>query len=117
MLEVTESALVNLKDFLAEQKKDSTVRIAMKSGGCAGPALELAMDKVRENDNIFDHDGVSFVVDKKLIVICGAITVNFIEEYDDRDGYGGGGTFAVTSENYISSRNGSCSCGFRSSGE
>lgn len=112
MLEVTESALVNLKDFLREQQNDATVRITRKSGGCSGPGLELAMDKVRENDNVFDHEGISFVVDKKLITLCGAITVNYIEEQDDRWGCSGGGVFAVTSEHSIPCRGGGYSCSF-----
>ncbi len=109
MFEITDSALVNLKHFLSEQKMDSVVRIAVRSETCAGPGLWLAMDEARENDNVFEHDGVSFVVDKELCVLCGAIKLNFIEENDDGCGCSGVGMFAVTSEKSLPFRSGGCS--------
>lgn len=113
MFEVTESALVNLKHFLREQEVDPSVRISVRSEGCAGPGLWLAMDEARENDNVFEHDGVSFVVDKELCLTCGAIKLNFIEEKDEGCGYSGGGMFAVTSEKSLPFRSGGCFCSSR----
>jgi len=106
MLEVTESALSNVKDYMRQHKVDSAIRITTMSGGCAGPTLGLAEDEVKENDRTFDHDGVSFVVDKSLFATCGAIKVDFIEKRDGGCGCGGG--FAVTSEKPLTS--GGCSC-------
>lgn len=117
MFEVTESALVHLKHFLRQQEMDSTVRIAIRSEGCAGPDLWLAMDEARENDNVFEHDGVSFVVDKELCDLCGTIKLNFIEEKDDVCGCSGVGMFAVTSEKSLPCRSGSCSCNSGSYGK
>lgn len=115
MLEVTESALGNVKDYLSQQKIESAVRITMMSGGCSGSSLGLAIDDAKENDNVFDHDGVSFLVDKELSDICGAIKVDFIEDKSGGCGCAGGG-FAVTSENPLSGGSCSCSCGSGSCG-
>ncbi|MDA3969749.1 MAG: IscA/HesB family protein [Desulfobulbaceae bacterium] len=113
MLEVTESALTNVKDYLDQQKIDSAIRVSLMSGGCAGPSLGLAIDETKDNDHTFDHDGVSFVVDKGLATTCGAIKVDFIEKKDGDCGCGGGGGFTVTSEKPLSSGGcgGSCSSG------
>ncbi|MBU1232102.1 MAG: IscA/HesB family protein [Proteobacteria bacterium] len=114
MLEVTESALGNIKDYLSQQQIESAVRITIMSGGCSGPKLGLAVDEAKESDKVFDHDGVSFVVDKELSVSCGAIKVDFIV---DKSGCGcGGGGFAVTSEKAIAGGNSGCSCSSGSCG-
>lgn len=115
MLEVTESALGNVKDYLSQQKLESAVRITMRSGGCSGPSLGLSIDDVKESDHVFDHDGVSFLVDKELSVLCGAIKVDFIVDTSGGCGCGGGG-FAVTSEKPISGTSCGCSCGSGSCG-
>ena len=109
MLEVTKSALNNVKDYMRQQKIDSAIRITMMSSGCAGPSLTMAMDEAKENDRSFDHDGVSFVVDEWLLATCGAIKVDFIEKKDGGCGCGGGG-FIVTSEKPLSGGGCGSSC-------
>lgn len=113
MLEVTESALTNVKDYLDQQKIDSAIRITLMSGGCAGPILNLALDEAKDNDHTFDHDGVSFLVDKGLATTCGAIKVDFIEI---KDGGYGCGSFMVTSEKPLSGGDCGCSCSSGSCG-
>lgn len=110
MLEVTKSALTNIKDYIRQQKIDSPIRVTMMSGGCSGPSLAMAVDKAKENDWTFDHDGVSFVVDKGLLTTCGTIKVDFIEKRDGGCGCGNGGGFAVTSEKPLSAGGCGCSC-------
>jgi iron-sulfur cluster assembly protein len=109
MLEVTESALTNIKDYLTQQKIDSTVRVNLMSGGCAGPSLGLSIDEAKDNDDTFIYDGISFVVDKGLTVTCGAIKVDFIEKRDRGCGCGDSG-FTVTSDKPLPRSGGSCSC-------
>lgn len=109
MLEVTESALANVKEYLSQQKIDSAIRVNLMSGGCAGPSLGLAIDEATDNDHTFDHDGVSFLVDKGLAQTCGVIKVDFIEKKDGGCGCGGGG-FTVTSEKPLAGSGCGCSC-------
>lgn len=108
MLEVTETAITNIKEYLHQQKVTSPVRIVM-SGGCSGPGLGLALDEVKENDLTLEQDTVCFVVDKALAESCGTITVDF-QEAGGSCGCSGGG-FTITSENPLSGENGgSCGC-------
>lgn len=116
MLEVTESALVNVRDYLRQQKIDSPIRITMMAGGCSGPSLGLALDDATANDRTFDHDGTSFVVEEALLAGCGVITVDFIEKSDGGCGCGGSGGFRVTSEKPLASGGCSCSCSSGSCG-
>jgi iron-sulfur cluster assembly protein len=106
MFEITESALINIKEYLRQQNIESAVRIIMSSG-CSGSSLGLAIDDVNESDNVFDHGGVCFLVAKELSIISGAIKIDFVE---DKSGSGG---FAVTSENPLPSESCGCSCSSR----
>ncbi|MCJ7600902.1 MAG: IscA/HesB family protein [Desulfobulbaceae bacterium] len=110
MLEVTKAALHNIKDYMRQQKIDSPIRVTMMSGGCSGPSLAMAVDEAKKNDRTFDHEGVSFVVDKGLLATCVAIKVDFIEKRDGDCGCGTGGGFAVTSEKPLSGCGCGCSC-------
>jgi iron-sulfur cluster assembly accessory protein len=117
MLEVTQSALANVKNYLDQQKIDSAVRVNLMSGSCAGPRLGLAIDdaNAKDNDHIFDHGGVIFLVDKGVAETCGAIKVDFIEEKDAGCGCGGGG-FVITNEKPLSGSSCGCSCSSGSCG-
>jgi iron-sulfur cluster assembly protein len=114
MLEVTASALNNVKDYMSQQNINSPIRVTMVSGGCSGPSLALAIDDLKEGDRSFDHDGISFVVNETLLASCGAIKVDFIEQKTSGCGCGGGGGFSITSEKPLSG--GSCSCSSGSCG-
>ncbi len=107
MLEVTKLAVENVKDYMRQEKIDSAIRVTLMSGGYAGPSLGLGVDEARDNDHSFDHDGVSFVVDKGLAKTCGSIKVDFIDKQDDGCCNGG---FAVTSEKPLSGEGCGCSC-------
>ena len=110
MLEVTETAVTNIKEYLHQQKVASPVRIVM-SGGCSGPSLGLALDEAKENDLTFEQDTVRFVVDKALVETCGTIKVDYIES-NSGCGCSGGG-FTITSKNPLSGESGGrcgCSC-------
>ncbi len=112
MLEITESALTNVKNYLDQQKIDSAVRVNLMSG-CSGPSLGLAIDDAKDNGHIFDHGGVSFLVDKRVAETCGAIKVDFVENKDSCCGDGG---FVITSEKPLSGGSCGCSCSSGSCG-
>ncbi|MGB5686779.1 MAG: IscA/HesB family protein [Candidatus Electrothrix sp.] len=112
MIEVTATALENVKKYLREQKIESAIRIAMMSGGCSGPSLGLGLDEAKEDDLTFEQDGVNFLVEKSLVETCGTITVDFIEDSTSGCGCSGGG-FSIKSEKSLSGDEKSgcgCSC-------
>ncbi|PLX50690.1 MAG: adhesin [Desulfobulbaceae bacterium] len=110
MLEVSQAALTNVKEYLRQQKIDSPIRVTMISGGCAGSSLSLALDEATDQDHVFSHGGIGFVVDKSLLASCGRIKVDFIEKKEGGCGCGGSGGFSVTSEKPLSSGACGCSC-------
>ena len=115
MLEVTESAVKNIKEYLEQQKIDSAIRITMMAGGCAGPSLGLAVDEAKEEDLTLKQDGITFLVEKSLSESCGTITLDF-KETTSSCGCGEGG-FSITSEKPLAGAGSGCgSCASGSCG-
>lgn len=48
MIEVTESAIANIKEYLGQQNIESSVRIFLMSGGCSGPAWDWPLMRPRK---------------------------------------------------------------------
>ena len=115
MLEVTDLAVTKVKEYLAENNITSAIRVAIMSGGCSGPALSLALDEKKDTDQVFDYNGLNFLIDGAVTAACGAIKVDYIQETSGCGCSGSGGAgFAVSSERPLASRGGcggSCSSG------
>lgn len=112
MLTVTESAISNIKDYLAKNNLDSPVRVTMQSS-CSGVGLGLAVDSAKPSDKVFEEGGVTFLVDAAMFASTGTITVDYRCKTSGC-GCGGSGGFAVTSEKKLSG--GGCGGGSCSSG-
>jgi len=112
MLKVTESAVENIKEYLAKNNLTSAIRVLMQSS-CSGLNLGLGLDDKKASDQTFEQDGVTFLVDNSLFATTGAITVDYIPS--SSCGCGGSGGFSIRSENRLP-RGGSCSSGSCSSG-
>ena len=111
MVEVTESAIENLKAYMQENKMDSALRIALMQGGWAGPSLGLALDEPNENDATYDHDGLKFLVDNSLLSTCGNIKVDFVNA-GMRSGFSISSTNPLGGSSCSSSSCGSGGCGW-----
>ena len=109
MFEVTESATQNLKSYMEQNNIESALRIAIMSGGWAGPSLGLALDEPKENDEKYEQDGITFLVDNNVLDPCGSIKVDFIDA-GMRSG------FSISSERPLGGGNEGCSSGGCSSG-
>ena len=107
MMEVSELAGKKLAAYLRENNISSAVRVFMMQGGCSGPALGLALDEKKDNDESFTSGDLTFLVEKGLHEQCGSINIDFIEA-GDRSG------FQVASTNPLPG--GGCSAGSCGSG-
>jgi iron-sulfur cluster assembly protein len=60
----TESAIAEIKRLMSEPNFDSAkfLRVGVKGGGCSGMTYVLGFDDKSEKDELFEIDGVSFIV-------------------------------------------------------
>jgi iron-sulfur cluster assembly protein len=99
---LTDGAASKIKELLGEQDNASeqALRVAVRGGGCSGFQYALAFDKRKDDDHVFEHDGVNVVVDKASMQFV------FGSEVDYVDGLQGAG-FAVNNPNVEAA----CGCG------
>ena len=76
------------------------LRVAVRGGGCSGFQYALALDKRKDDDHVFEHNGVSVVVDKVSMQFVFGSEVDYVE------GLQGAG-FAVNNPNVVAA----CGCG------
>ena len=98
---LTDKATEKIEELLSAQAdSDQALRVAVRGGGCSGFQYSLAFDKVRDDDHVFEHNGVSVAVDK--------VSMQFVfgSEVDYVDGLQGAG-FAVNNPNVVAA----CGCG------
>ena len=66
MVSLSDSARAELDNYFADKQK-TPIRVYLNKGGCCGPSLNMALDEARDNDDVFDLSGYTFVVDKELM--------------------------------------------------
>ncbi len=61
----TDSAVAEVKRLMNEPDFDGTkmLRVGVKGGGCSGMTYVLDFDTLKDNDTVFEKDGVNFIVD------------------------------------------------------
>lgn len=106
----TPEAAVTVSDQAAEKIKaltgagaetaDQALRVAVRGGGCSGFQYALALDQAKPDDHVFEHNGVSVVVDKVSIQFVLGSQVDYV------DGLTGAG-FTVNNPNVVAA----CGCG------
>ena len=99
---ITDTAAEKIRDLTAanENAEEQALRVAVRGGGCSGFQYSLALDKAKEDDHVFDQNGVAVVVDK--------VSMQFVfgSEVDYVDGLQGAG-FTVNNPNVVAA----CGCG------
>lgn len=80
MIQVTDKA----KDKLIQLRKEEghsdedIVRVAVQGGGCSGLMYQLNFDhEIKEDDKIFEDQGIKILVDKKSMLYLIGTTLDF----------------------------------------
>jgi iron-sulfur cluster assembly protein len=97
MLTITTSASERIKAFVANQKK-SAIRIHLKPSLDNAPSLGLTFDEPKKEDETFDVDGLTYLVDRELLARAQPIRI-------DHDG------IAMRFSSRLSSEADGCGCG------
>ena len=99
---LTDNAASKIKELLSDQESasDQALRVAVRGGGCSGFQYALALDAQKDDDHVYEHNGVRVVVDKVSMQFVFGSEVDYVE------GLQGAG-FAVNNPNVVAS----CGCG------
>lgn len=99
---LTDKAATKIGELLSGQEESTgqALRVAVRGGGCSGFQYALAFDKPKEDDHVFEVDGVAVVVDKVSMQFVFGSEVDYVE------GLQGAG-FQVNNPNVVAA----CGCG------
>jgi iron-sulfur cluster assembly protein len=101
-VQLSDKAAGKIKELIGsnDDASEQALRVAVRGGGCSGFQYALALDQPKSDDHVFEHQGVSVVVDK--------VSMQFVfgSEVDYVDGLQGAG-FVVNNPNVVAA----CGCG------
>jgi iron-sulfur cluster assembly accessory protein len=101
-VQLSDKAAGKIKELIGsnDDASEQALRVAVRGGGCSGFQYALALDQPKSDDHVFQHQGVSVVVDK--------VSMQFVfgSEVDYVDGLQGAG-FVVNNPNVVAA----CGCG------
>jgi iron-sulfur cluster assembly accessory protein len=102
MIQVTESAVQQLRSLLAGQPAQSGkgLRVQVVKGGCSGMQYEMSLDRPQEGDAVVEREEVRFFVDPESAGFLREATLDFA------DGLTGAG-FRIVNPNAART----CGCG------
>ncbi len=99
-VKITDTAAEKIRDLVAANETEQALRVAVKGGGCSGFQYALALDQAKEDDHVFEQNGVAVLVDKVSMQFVFGSEVDFV------DGLQGAG-FTVNNPNVVAA----CGCG------
>jgi iron-sulfur cluster assembly protein len=100
---LTDKAAEKIHELLGSNGADAeaqALRVSVRGGGCSGFQYALALDQPKADDHVFEHEGVSVVVDKVSMQFVFGSQVDYV------DGLQGAG-FTVNNPNVVAA----CGCG------
>ena len=103
MVTLTNIATEKVKAFLDSEDADASgagLRVGVRGGGCSGFQYSLALDEKRDDDHVFEHEGITVLVDPASLRYVDGSTVDYTESLM-------GSGFEVQNPNVVAS----CGCG------
>lgn len=79
MFTVTDKANEMIRDFMKNRNENLPIRVMVFEGGCSGNSLGMALDEQQAEDQVFEDNGLTFVINRDLLNRIQPITVDFIE--------------------------------------
>lgn len=102
MIDITDTAVVKIKDVLAEENDPNMfLRMFVQGGGCSGFQYGFTLDEEKNEDDFFvEKDGVTVAVDSLSYQYLAGATVDYKEDLQ-------GSQFVIQNPNAQST----CGCG------
>lgn len=102
MVTLTDIAAEKVRGFLGQQESEGEIglRVGVRGGGCSGFQYALALDEKREDDHVFDVEGIPVIVDPASLRYVDGSQVDYQESLM-------GAGFEVNNPNVVAS----CGCG------
>lgn len=101
MLNITESAVSQVKAMMEAEESAKFLRVGVQGGGCSGLSYGMGFDtEAGEDDTTFETEGIQVLVDKESLSMLEGVKIDYKQNMM-------GGGFTLDNPNAIAS----CGCG------
>jgi iron-sulfur cluster assembly protein len=103
MITLTDKGAAKVREFLTQQEgtlDNAGLRVGVRGGGCSGFQYQLAFDEQRDDDEVYESQGIKVLVDPLSLEYVSGSEVDWV------DGLMGAG-FQVNNPNVVAA----CGCG------
>ena len=81
MISMTHEAARKIHALVAEKGPvDAGLRVKVVGGGCSGLSYKMDLDRPRDGDKVFEHDGAKLVVDRKSFLYLNGTELDYKDE-------------------------------------
>ena len=78
MITLTDSAVAQVRELQAEKATEGQVlRILVEAGGCSGFEYGMSFDDQKDDDQLFESNGIKFLVDSTSLEYLDGSVVDF----------------------------------------
>ncbi len=83
---LTEGAVGELKKIMAEKNVTDSLglRIGVKGGGCSGFSYILGFDKLADNDEVFEVDGIKIIMNRAHGMYLAGLEIDYHDGLEAR---------------------------------
>lgn len=81
MITISEAGALRVNNFLESRGSGLGLRVGITTTGCSGYAYKIEfVDKINEDDTVFESNGVTLVVDSKALTMVDGTELDYIYE-------------------------------------
>lgn len=78
---MTDRAAAKIRELVAAQgPPDGGLRVKVVGGGCSGLTYKMDLDRPREGDKVFTHEGAAVIVDRKSFLYLKGTVLDWADE-------------------------------------
>ncbi len=78
IVQLSDSAKEELKKLITKETDNPDgVRLSLLAGGCSGLSYHLQFDKLRDNDYVYDYDGIKVFTDTKSALYLSGVLLDY----------------------------------------
>ncbi len=83
---LTESAVKEIMQIIADKQipAEYGLRVGVKGGGCSGLSYVLGFDLQKEQDNVYEVNGIRILMEKSHGMYLAGMEIDFVEGLNNR---------------------------------
>ncbi len=83
---LTESAIKEIRQIIVDKQipAEYGLRVGVKGGGCSGLSYVLGFDLQKEQDNVYEIDGIRVIMEKSHGMYLAGMEIDFVEGLNNR---------------------------------